>query len=170
MTKKLTDKQIYVGAFTAIALGGYLVYRFVTKETYTLVPNTGNDTGNAVVNSGGGSSVPKDTNVQLGTAKFPLKNGSKGTNVQILQSWLNDTGDANPKLIADGIFGGKTADAVKNMQNRQIKNSKYVKQLKDKKQLAIGEVTQDFYDVFITKTKTLKTTSPAATFIKMIGY
>lgn len=63
------------------------------------------------------------TPVQTQTAKFvvtaSLAKGSHGTQVKILQAWLNKYGfrdDRNKSLVEDGIFGDFTKQAVKHFQ------------------------------------------------------
>lgn len=41
---------------------------------------------------------------------FPLKMGSRGAEVEVLQSYLNTKGEA---LIIDGIYGARTDEAVR---------------------------------------------------------
>lgn len=47
---------------------------------------------------------------------FPLKSGSRGPEVTMLQKWLNRNGYASVPLVEDGIFGPKTKAAVIKMQ------------------------------------------------------
>ena len=49
----------------------------------------------------------------------PLRTGSRGEDVRLVQSWLNRIGEGNgslPRLAEDGIYGQRTADAVRAWQ------------------------------------------------------
>lgn len=91
----------------------------------------------------------------LSSTSFPLKNGSKGSQVAVLQKWLNSNGYASPILVTDGIFGSKTLAAVKKMQ--EYPNEKFILDYNNKmmwqKGYTPGEITLDFYQIFVTKTK-----------------
>lgn len=59
---------------------------------------------------------PVETKPYPGT---PLRVGSRGEDVRLVQSWLNRIGEvyaALPKLAEDGIFGQKTEEAVRTWQ------------------------------------------------------
>ena len=60
--------------------------------------------------TGGSSGNSNLTTNQPST--FPLKNGSRGNEVKILQSTLNKTGQTAIPLVVDGIFGTKTEAAL----------------------------------------------------------
>ena len=87
----IKNKKLFWGAFGVIALGSYLVYRFYSKT------KSGQDLTYA-------ESVKEDVNTATKTvvdkvlpvASYPLKVGSKGSNVMLLQNWLNDKGYASP--------------------------------------------------------------------------
>lgn len=49
-----------------------------------------------------------------GQKNFPLNVGSKGSEVEILQIYLNSKGEA---LVIDGIYGARTQEAVKRVLN-----------------------------------------------------
>lgn len=88
----------------------------------------------------------------LPVASYPLKKGSKGSNVLALQKWLNDNGYASPKLVADGDFGAKTEIAVKNMQENA--NEKRILDYNLwNKDYRFGQVSYDFMAIFVFKTK-----------------
>ncbi len=143
MTK---NNKLFLGAFVLIGTGAYLIYRFVAKtksgQNLTYSDSVKEDVKSA-------TNAIKD--VISTTASFPLKNGSKGTNVVVLQKWLNDKGYASPKLVTDGVFGAKTESAVKAMQENP-----YEKAIFDYNEKAIwntgysfGQISKDFYDKFI---------------------
>ena len=129
-----------------IGTGAYLVYRFVTKtksgQNLSYADSVKEDVKSA-------TNTIKD--VVLPVASFPLKNGSKGSNVVTLQKWLNDKGYASPKLVTDGIFGAKTETAVKKMQDTPYEKSIYdyfTNAIWDKG-YSYGQVSQDFYNKFV---------------------
>lgn len=49
----------------------------------------------------------------------PLRIGSRGPGVAAVQSQLNALLMPSPKLVADGVFGMKTSQAVKQFQQRR---------------------------------------------------
>lgn len=143
MTK---NKKLFLGAFGLIALGSYLVYRYISKTkkgeklTYgESVKEDVKDATDTIVNA-----------VSL-VAPFPLKNGSKGSNVIVLQKWLNDKGYASPKLVTDGIFGAKTESAVRNMQEfpNQKAIADYISNGIWSTGFEYGKISQEFYTKFI---------------------
>jgi len=146
---KNKNRNLFIGAFAVIGVGAYLVYRFISKTkggeqlTYTdSVKQDVKGATNAVVNT------------VLPNASFPLKNGSKGSNVIVLQKWLNDSGYASPKLVTDGVFGAKTESAVRTMQ--QFPNQKSILDYNSfNATFKMGQITKDFYDIFVTKTKAI---------------
>lgn len=143
----IKNKKLFYGAFSLIALGSYLVYRFYSKtksgQNLTYAESVKED-----VNTATKTVVDK----VLPVASYPLKVGSKGSNVLVLQKWLNDNGYASPKLVTDGSFGAKTESAVKQMQEyandkRIIDYNLWSSDYKN------GQITQDFYQIFVIKTK-----------------
>lgn len=143
MTK---NKKLFFGAFAVIGVGAYLVYRFISKtkkgETLTYTESVKQDVKGAT------STI---VNAVLPTASYPLKNGSKGSNVQMLQNWLNKNGYASPKLVADGIFGAKTESAVRNMQEfpNQKAIADYISNLAFSTNFAYGQVSLEFFTKFV---------------------
>ena len=143
MTK---NKKLFLGAFGLIALGSYLVYRYSVKTkkgkklTYTeSVKEDVKDATSTIVNT------------VLPVASYTLKKGSKGSNVVVLQRWLNNNGYAEPKLVTDGIFGAKTESAVRNMQEyaNQKVIADYVVNNLFNTNFAYGQVSQDFFTKFV---------------------
>ena len=140
----MKNKKIYIIGLSVIGAGAYFIYKYMQKkkdgQTLSYADSVKQDTKEII------SAV-------LPITSFPLKNGSVGSNVQTLQKYLNDKGYASPKLVTDGKFGAKTESAVKTMQDNP-----YEKSISD----YFGnfnitwkpkEVSKDFYEVFITKTK-----------------
>lgn len=143
MTK---NKKLFWGAFGVIALGSYLVYRFISKtksgQNLTYTDSVKQDIKSA-------TNTIKD--VVLPSASYPLKVGSKGSNVVTLQKWLNDKGYASPKLVTDGVFGAKTESAVKLMQDTPYEKviSDYISKAQWTSGYSFGQVSQEFYNMFI---------------------
>jgi hypothetical protein len=153
----MKDKLPYIVSLSILGVGAYFIYKRL-KKNKEINPFESND-------------IKSETNLYdsqladqpvrqpitanlLPVASYPLKNGSFGGNVQRLQVWLNDKGYSNPKLVADGKFGTKTQMAVKNMQDypkEKIIND-YLKDI-FKVEWNPNEVSQEFYEVFITKTR-----------------
>lgn len=74
-------------------------------------------------------------------AEFPLKKGSKGMLVSMLQEWLNKNN--NETLTVDGIFGSKTEAAVK-------RNQMPFESFKTMYPTAVeGQVSENFFTKFI---------------------
>lgn len=151
MTK--SNKNLFIGAFVVIGAGAYLVYRFATKAKPIAITETDTNT------TKDDKKTTKSTvaSIVLPVASYPLKVGSKGSNVVTLQKWLNDKGYASPKLVTDGVFGAKTESAVKAMQDTPYEKSisDYINKAQWGSNYSFGQVSQEFYDVFITKTKKL---------------
>jgi hypothetical protein len=142
----IKNKKLFYGAFAVIGLGAYLVYRFISKtkngEQLTYAESVKQDVNTA---------TNTIKNVVLPIASYPLKNGSKGSNVVALQKWLNDKGYANPKLVTDGIFGAKTESAIKLMQETPYEKaiSDYISKAQFTSDYSFGQVSQDFYQKFV---------------------
>ena len=148
---KKSNRNLFIGAFAIIGIGGYLVYRFATKAKPIGMVVSGKK---ATEEEKAKEETKPKTIVDkvLPVASYPLKVGSKGSNVLVLQKWLNDNGYASPKLVTDGSFGAKTESAVKQMQEyandkRIIDYNLWSSDYKN------GQITQDFYQIFIIKTK-----------------
>ena len=142
----IKDKKLFWGAFAVIGLGAYFIYSFISKtkkgQTLSYSDSVKEDVKGAT------SAV---TNAVLPLASYPLKNGSKGSNVVTLQKWLNDNGYANPKLTTDGIFGAKTESAVRNMQESANTRAiyDYVNNSMWTTDFAYGTVSQYFFTKFV---------------------
>jgi hypothetical protein len=142
----IKNKKLLYGAFAVIGLGAYLVYRFISKtksgEQLTYAESVKQDVNTA-------TNTIKD--VVLPVASYPLKNGSKGSNVVTLQKWLNDKGYASPKLVTDGVFGAKTESAIKLMQETPYEKaiSDYISKAQFTSDYSFGQVSQDFYQKFV---------------------
>jgi hypothetical protein len=105
---------IYALAVAALGGGGYLVYDRIRKKKFAeqdLFPADSNS-DTIIVNN----TLPvaySSTTSKLsasGGDSFPLKRGSKGTRVLMLQQSLSKT---SPSILIDGIFGPQTAGALK---------------------------------------------------------
>ena len=94
------------GVFTAIL--GYLIYKKINS------PQLFGDGITVVDPSSSGSSTRDDLPTQS-SGNFPLKKGSRGSEVKKLQTFLNKSN--SEKLVVDGIFGRLTEGAVKRNQN-----------------------------------------------------
>lgn len=150
---KKNNRNLFIGAFAVIGVGAYLVYRFISKKQQNNM-NFGTTTGTTTGTTAGSGSNSTNitTQTSLPVASYPLKVGSKGSNVIVLQKWLNDNGYASPKLVPDADFGAKTESAVKQMQEyandkRIIDYNLWNSDYKN------GQITQDFYQIFVIKTK-----------------
>lgn len=106
---------IYALALAALGGGGYLVYDRIRKRRFSgqnPFPSDRNpDTiiiNNTLPVSYGSSGASKLT-TSAGD-NFPLKQGSKGNRVLMVQQALSKT---SPSILIDGIFGPQTAQALK---------------------------------------------------------
>jgi hypothetical protein len=146
----MKNKTVYIISFSIIGAGAYFIYKYSQKrkagQSLSYSDSVKEDT-KAVANA--------VTNAVLPLASFPLKKGSKGSNVVTLQKWLNDKGYASPKLVTDGDFGTKTENVVKAMQNNPYEKTivDYLDSAKWSSPYVKGQVTEQFYDIFIIKTK-----------------
>lgn len=61
----------------------------------------------------------QESNLEKSKNVFPLVQGSRGPEVEVLQNYLNGKGEA---LVVDGIFGPRTEEAVR----RNFNNSPQV--------------------------------------------
>lgn len=104
--------KITLGILTAVGAGVGIYFlgkklKWWGKSQYDpttiLDPSTGSSGG------GGGITWTDDS--------FPLKKGSKGENVKVVQKYLNSTA-GNYKLEVDGYYGQKTADALKKWNSK----------------------------------------------------
>ncbi len=104
---------IYALALAALGGGGYLVYDRIRKKKMVeqnQLPSDNNDT--IIINNTLPASFSSFTSKVLGAAsdKFPLKRGSRGSRVTMLQQALANT---TPSILIDGQFGSQTAGALK---------------------------------------------------------
>lgn len=155
---KKNNTYLFAGAFVVIGAGAFLIYRFATKSKSVsgfVSEQKPNETSTGSASSSTSTGTTASTPSSLASTSFPLKNGSKGSQVQVLQKWLNDKGYANPKLVQDGVFGAKTESTVKSMQNNAFEKaiSDYLLDSALMGNYKLGQVTKDFYDIFVTKTK-----------------
>jgi hypothetical protein len=144
---KKSNRNLFIGAFAVIGVGAYLVYKFATKQKTR---------ANEMVVSGE-QSQPETPAVKtvvekiLPVANYPLKKGAYGSNVLMLQKWLNNNGYASPKLVTDGSFGAKTESAVRNMQEfpNQKAIADYISNLAFSTNFAYGQVSLEFFTKFV---------------------
>jgi hypothetical protein len=115
MKKKVTSNNLIIGS--AIAATGIAAYLFLRNRKKKLENNTNNAiTENSAVNTNtvnkpSASNLPSVTIVN---DSFPLKKGSKGTNVTLWQKFLHDRlGNEFPASNIIGTFGPLTEDATK---------------------------------------------------------
>lgn len=103
-------KNIIAGALALV--GAYFVYQYFTKgKKPSFLP----------------SATPSESGSQVGTKttapakdSFPLKKGSKGNNVTMLQQLiLKIDKSLLPKFGADGDFGSETEAAVQKLLNKK---------------------------------------------------
>ncbi len=102
---------IYALALAALSGGGYLVYdRMKKKKADQNQPADNNDT--IIINNSLPTSFSSFTQRVLNTASdsFPLKRGSRGSRVTLVQQALSKT---TPSILVDGQFGPQTAGALK---------------------------------------------------------
>jgi hypothetical protein len=105
---------IYALALAALGGGGYLVYDRMRKkkmmEQNQIPSETNSDT--IIINNTLPTSYASFTSRRLSSAtdNFPLKRGSRGSRVSMLQQALAKT---SPGISIDGQFGPQTAGALK---------------------------------------------------------
>jgi stress response protein YsnF len=104
---------IYALALAALGGGGYLVYDRIKRKKLAeqnQLPSDNNDT--IIINNTLPASFSTITSRVLSSASdsFPLKRGSRGTRVTMLQQALAKT---TPSIMIDGQFGPQTAGALK---------------------------------------------------------
>jgi len=111
---KPTKVFIYALALAALGGGGYLVYDRLKKrkamEQNQIPSEASSDT--IIINNTLPTSYASYTSraVSSGSDNFPLKRGSKGSRVSLLQQALAKT---SPGISVDGQFGPQTASALK---------------------------------------------------------
>jgi len=104
---------IYALALAALGGGGYLVYDRIKRKKLAeqnQLPSDNNDT--IIINNTLPASFSTITSRILSSASdsFPLKRGSRGTRVTMLQQAL---AKSTPSIMIDGQFGPQTAGALK---------------------------------------------------------
>ena len=111
---KPTRVFIYALALAALGGGGFLVYERLKKrkamEQNQIPSEASSDT--IIINNTLPTSYASYTSraVSSGSDNFPLKRGSKGSRVSLLQQALAKT---SPGISVDGQFGPQTASALK---------------------------------------------------------
>jgi peptidoglycan hydrolase-like protein with peptidoglycan-binding domain len=116
-TKGVRPAKVFVYALALAALGGggYLVYDRMKKKKFgeqNQVPSDKTSDTIIINNNSLPVSYASMTSrlVSSGTDSFPLKKGSRGSRVTMLQQALSKT---TPSILIDGIFGSQTAGALK---------------------------------------------------------
>jgi peptidoglycan hydrolase-like protein with peptidoglycan-binding domain len=107
---------IYALAVAALGGGGFLVYDKLRKKKFAaqnqFPADASSDT--IIINNSLPVSYSASNVTRAGTANatdnFPLKRGSRGARVRLLQQALSKT---TPSIMIDGIFGPQTASALK---------------------------------------------------------
>lgn len=104
---------IYALALAALGGGGYLIYDRIKRKKLAeqnQLPSDNNDT--IIINNTLPASFSTITSRILSSASdsFPLKRGSRGTRVTMLQQAL---AKSTPSIMIDGQFGPQTAGALK---------------------------------------------------------
>jgi len=105
---------IYALALAALGGSGYLVYGRIRRKKLAdqnQIPSDNNSDTITINNSLLASYNPFTSKMlTLASDNFPLKRGSRGSRVTILQQALSKT---TPSILIDGIFGSQTAGALK---------------------------------------------------------
>jgi hypothetical protein len=103
---------VYALALAALGGGGYLVYDRMRKKKAMTQNQIPSDT--IIINNtlpvSYASTASRTITSSSGTDSFPLKKGSRGSRVTMLQQALAKTA---PSILIDGIFGSQTAGALK---------------------------------------------------------
>jgi peptidoglycan hydrolase-like protein with peptidoglycan-binding domain len=105
------NKQIILGGAVLITgIAGYFFFKNKKKKKLLMQNNV-----NQPYQSTNGQNINNQVTVYKPPvtvkSEFPLQIGSRGENVKKLQSFLNQK--INAGLVVDGVFGSKTAEAVK---------------------------------------------------------
>ena len=118
MAKKNKTK-LYIGIGIGILAIGGLVFFLIKRKK-----KKGNlgipDTTPSVTSSGSGSgsgSSSSSSSAPTYNQNFPLNVGSRGNRVYNVQAYLNST-KGKYGLVVDGIYGSKTADALKRWKGK----------------------------------------------------
>lgn len=117
MRKSVQPAKVFIYALAVAALGGggYLVYDRIRKKKFAEqnpIPSDDNS-DTIIINNSLPVSYASSSTSRLPTSggdNFPLKRGSKGTRVMMLQQALSKT---TPSILVDGIYGPQTAGALK---------------------------------------------------------
>ena len=131
---------IWIVGGIGTAVGGYFLYKRITRPTETFGEVENSNSGNTV-------KPPKKSNA------FPLKRGSKGAEVTKLQKWLKSQGadlgtfGVNSDGV-DGVFGLKTEEAVKSNQTYDgiSVEPNFARNYGNVTPVVYGQVNKEFYD------------------------
>jgi peptidoglycan hydrolase-like protein with peptidoglycan-binding domain len=105
------NKQIILGSAVVLSgIAGYFFLKNRKKKKLLMHNNTGlpNESTNGQNINNQATVYKPPVSIK---SEFPLQIGSRGENVKKLQSFLNQK--INAGLVVDGVFGSKTAEAVK---------------------------------------------------------
>jgi hypothetical protein len=133
---------IYALALAALGGGGYLVYDRMKRKKLAeqnQLPSDNNDT--IIINNTLPASFSTFTSKVLSSASdsFPLKRGSRGTRVTMLQQALAKT---TPSIMIDGQFGPQTAGALKTAGYPEIVDETLFNKITGSIPIAIGSSVQ----------------------------
>jgi hypothetical protein len=111
---KPTKIFIYALALAALGGGGYLVYDKLKRRKQSKQENLVSEESNGgriVINNNLPATFASMINRTGSTQgdSFPLRKGSRGERVKVLQRALSKT---SPSILIDGIFGSQTASAL----------------------------------------------------------
>jgi len=117
---KPTKVFIYALALAALGGGGYLVYdRIKRKRVIEQNQSSSGSNETIIINNTLPSSFSTFASKVLSSASdsFPLKRGSRGSRVTMLQQALAKT---TPSILIDGQFGPQTAGALKSAGHSEV--------------------------------------------------
>lgn len=142
---KKQDKLI-LGAVGLVVVGGYLVFSYIKNK------KTKSNIEDEMITDLISNEQAVKQNVHLTSeATFPMKLGSRGKQVAVLQKYLNNKGYPEPNLVVDGIWGEKTDLAVS-----KLLTTPYEKEIAEwrtdallKRKLSGNQITREFYDRFV---------------------
>ena len=131
MNKGLKITLILLGTgITGFA--GYMLYKKVIKPKLDKkkgLTSGGEETDTSQEESKGKSSSSSSSSSSSKRSGFPLDVGSRGNQVKNVQAYLNST-TGGYNLDVDGIYGKKTADALKRWNGKEEVSKGYYEWIK----------------------------------------